>query len=199
MIITDRALRPEPLAQTVAAALEGGATAVQLREPDLSARELFDLASQLRPITRSHNALLIINDRIDVALAARADGVHLGWRSLAIEQARAIIGGEMLLGFSAHNLDEARRAQQANADYITLSPVFPTPSKQGLVPVLGLDQFRAIAKQVSLPVIGLGGIDVENARGVIEAGADGIALIRGILAQADPQAAAARIAASLDK
>jgi thiamine-phosphate pyrophosphorylase len=209
MLITDRQLFPAgapellkaveapPMLEAVEAALEGGVTAVQLREPDLSARELYELALPLRELTKLHGAALIVNDRIDVALAVGADAVQLGWRSLNVAAARAVAGERIKIGFSAHGLADAQRAAQEGADYLILGSVFPTPSKVGLVDVLGLEQLAAISSEIALPIVGVGGIDSGNARQVIEAGARGVAVIRAILGQSDPARAARELAARL--
>ena len=198
MVISDHTQSRRPLIDALKAALEGGVTAIQLREPEWSARELLQAATELRTITQRHHALLIINDRLDVARAVQADGVHLGWRSLPVSAARELAGDDFLIGFSAHNAEEAREAEQQGADYITIGPVYPTPSKKGLVPVLGIEGVRNALKDVRLPAVALGGIQADNAREVLKTGVRGIAMIRGILNQDDPQAAAVELNAILN-
>jgi len=194
-LIAERTACRAELAETVEAALRAGVRAVQLREKQAATLELYDLARHLRELTRQYDALLLINDRADVALAVEADGVHLGWQSLPVAEVRNLVGPELLVGKSAHNLDEARRAAADGVDYIIASPVFDTPSKSGLVPTLGLERLREICRAVALPVIGLGGIDASNVADVIRAGAVGVAVIRAILAAADPREAGTELLA----
>ena len=176
--------------ETIAAALRGGVNAVMLREKDLSARELYALALRLRALTRDAGAQLIINDRLDVALAVEADGIHLGWQSLPLKAARTVAGNRLKIGVSTHSFEEARQAERDGADYITFSPIFPTPSKEGLVPVQGLDGLRAVCDGLTIPCIALGGITPENAQSVRAAGASGIAAIRAFAT--DPEEMARR-------
>lgn len=195
-LIAERGQCRGPLHETVEAALGAGIRAVQLREKHATTRELFDLAQSLRAITRRHGALLLINDRADVALAVEADGVHLGWQSLPVAAVRRLVGPERLIGYSVHNRREARQAVEESADYLFAGPVFDTPSKAGLVATLGLDGLRDVCHAFDVPVVGLGGIDPSNAGAVIEAGAVGVAVIRAILAASDPAGAAAQLLAA---
>jgi len=192
-LIAERAQCRAGLIETVEAALRAGVRAVQLREKHAATRDLYELAGRLRELTRRYDALLLINDRADVALAVEADGVHLGWQSLPAGVVRKIVGPGRLVGKSAHNLAEAQQAAADGADYLLVGPVFDTPSKSGLVPTLGLEQLAEICRTVDLPIIGLGGIDASNAGEVIRAGAAGVAVIRAILAAADPAAAAGQL------
>ena len=196
-LIAQRAGCRGRLEETVEAALGAGVGAVQLREKQAATRELFDLARMLRVVTRRYDALLLINDRADVALAVEADGVHLGWQSMPVDQVRRLVGGDRLIGKSVHNLEEARAAAADGVDYVFAGPVFDTPSKAGVVPTLGLDGLRAICREIDLPVIGLGGIDSSSAAEVVATGARGVAVIRAILAAADPAGAAAGLLATL--
>jgi len=184
---------------TIEAALGAGIGAVQLREKQAATLELFELAQRLREMTRRHEALLLINDRADIALAVGADGVHLGWQSLPVGAVRRLVGPELLVGKSVHNLEEARRApEEGLLDYLIASPVFDTPSKIGLVPTLGLDRLAELCRAVELPVIGLGGMDPLNAAEVLRAGAHGIAVIRAVLAAMEPGVAATRLLAAVE-
>jgi thiamine-phosphate pyrophosphorylase len=196
-LVVDRAQCRAGVEETVAAALREGVSAVQLREKTATSRELHEAALLLRRLTRRYDALLVINDRADVALAVEADGVHLGWQSMPVEAARRVMGERALIGRSAHNMAEARQAAADGADYLFAGPVFDTPSKAGLVPVLGLDALRAIRRDVAIPVIGLGGIDASNAAKVLATGVDGIAVIRAILAADDPSLATAQLMAAI--
>ncbi|HUT25161.1 MAG TPA: thiamine phosphate synthase [Sumerlaeia bacterium] len=190
VLVTDQSASARPLPVVVEAALRGGVTAVMLRERDMTTKGLYDLAVELRRITQRAGALLIVNDRVDVALAAGADGVHLGWQSLPFENARALMGESRLVGASTHSPDEARRAAQQGADYVTFGPVFPTPRKAGLVAVQGVEGVAAARRDLAVPLVGLGGIDPANAAQVLRAGADGVAAIRALVAAEDPEQAA---------
>jgi len=192
-LIAERAQCSGELEATNEAALGAGVRTVHLREKQATTLEIYNLARRLRQLTRRYDALLVINDRADVALAVGADGVHLGWQSLPVAEVRRLVGRGRLIGKSVHNLAEAQQAASEGVDYMFASPVFDTPSKAGLVPTLGLDRLAEICKSVNLPVIGLGGIDSSNAAAVIEAGACGIAVIRAILAASDPAVATAEL------
>ncbi len=194
-LVTDRAQTAgRPLTEVVAAALRGGARLVQLRERDLATRAHLALALELRDLTRTAGAALLINDRVDVALACDADGVHLPGHSFAIADARALLGPHRLIGVSTHAPEEVAAAQGAGADYAVLGPLFDTPSKRAFGAALGLDALRRARAASTLPLFGIGGIEAANAAAVREAGADGVAVIRAVLAAADPAAAAAALA-----
>ncbi|MDO3379020.1 thiamine phosphate synthase [Geoalkalibacter halelectricus] len=195
-LITDRhALPPgRSLEDAVRAACQGGVNAVQLREKDLSARALYPLACRLRELTAHWGARLFVNDRIDLALAVEADGVHLGGHSLPIAVARQLLGPERLIGVSTHHRDEIAAAAQAGADFVTFGPVFPTPSKAVFGPPQGLDALRDACRDAPLPVFALGGITAATTPQVLASGAQGVALIRAVLAAADPTCAARRFA-----
>lgn len=195
--ITDRHAMGDRWRDRIPPALEGGVTALLLREKDLTAAELYPIARDLRALTRQHGAALLVSDRVDVALAAEADGVHLGWTSLPVEAARKAIGRRCWIGFSAHNLGEAKSAVEGGADYVTFSPVFPTPSREGLVPVVGLEGLREAVRSLDVPVVALGGITEENGADCLAAGAAGVAAIRSLLGGPDPRAAARRFSGLL--
>ncbi len=177
----------------VARALAGGVQAVQLREKDLGARELLELARRLRELTSRHGARLLINDRVDVALASGADGVHLGVASLPPEEARRILGRGRLIGCSTHGTEQLAAAAAGGADYATFGPVFATPSKAHYGPPLGVEALRRACASTDLPVFGIGGIGRENSGEVVAAGSYGIAAISAVLGTDDPGAAAAEI------
>lgn len=194
-LVTDRAQTDgRPLLDVVTAALRGGVGAVQLRERGLETRALLDLATALRSATRAAGAALLINDRIDVALACDADGVHLPGHSFTVADARTLLGPRRLIGVSTHHPEEVVAAAAAGADFAVFGPLFATPSKAPFGPPLGLDALRAARAATALPLFGIGGIDPGNAAAVRTAGADGIAVIRAVLAAADPTAAAAALA-----
>jgi thiamine-phosphate pyrophosphorylase len=197
-VITDRqqtAGRPLPV--VVEAALRGGARAFQLREKDLAPRALLPLAQEIRQLTQAYGARLLINDRIDVALAVNADGVHLATTSLPVHVARQLLGSDRLLGVSTHNLVEARAAAEGGADFVVFGPVFFTPSKVPYGQPVGLDALRAVCADAALPILAIGGIKKANLDQVVAAGADGIAVISAVIAADDPAAATEDLLATL--
>jgi thiamine-phosphate pyrophosphorylase len=174
----------------IGAALAGGVRAVQLRERDLTTRALLALAHDLRTLTAARAALLLINDRIDVALACEADGVHLPGNSFAVADARALLGPERLIGVSTHGAEEVAAAAAAGADFAVFGPVFETPSKRDFGPPRGLDELGAACAGTRMPVLAIGGIDAKTAAAVRARGAAGVAVIRAILSAGDPALAA---------
>jgi len=193
-LITDRKLVPgEDLLGTVRKSLDGGIRAVQLREKDLSGRELFRLAERMRELTSACGAKLLINDRADVALAVGADGVHLGVLSIPPQEARRLLGPEAIIGCSAHNGKEVREAEEGGADFVTFGPVYPTPSKAPYGPPVGVAALDRACRAAAIPVFALGGIGPARLAEVARAGCHGVALISGIIAAADPRAAAKEI------
>ena len=186
-LITDRMQTAgRALPAVVADALRGGLRAVQLREKDLAAAQLFEIAVELRQLTREYGAKLLVNDRVDVALAAGADGVHLGKAGLPVREARRMLGGEGLIGYSAHSADEALQAQRDGADFVTLGPVYHTPSKAQYGEPLGLSALSEAVRVVAIPVFALGGVKHSSVAEVLSAGAHGVALISAIMAAPNP-------------
>ncbi|HZD61002.1 MAG TPA: thiamine phosphate synthase, partial [Anaerolineae bacterium] len=168
-----------------AAAIEGGASIIQYREKSASSRTLLETAGRLRELTAGAGVKLIINDRVDIALAVGADGVHLGQDDMPLEVARHIMGDTYIIGISATNLDEAIAAAKNGADYIGLGPIYPTPSKEDAAPPIGLEGLSTVASAVSVPVVAIGGITIDNVEEVVMAGADGIAVISAVAAKED--------------
>lgn len=190
-LVTDRTQTGgRPLVQVVEAALRGGARLVQLREKDLSGLALTQLGDEVRAATRRHGALLLVNDRVDVALAVEADGAHLAGTSMRAEDVRPLLGPDRWIGASVHNLAQAKEAEAGGADFVAFGPVFETLSKAPYGPPAGLDALRAAKRALSIPVLAIGGIRAENLARVARAGADGFAVISAILADLDPEAAA---------
>ena len=188
-LVTDRTLSgADALAATVDAAVSGGVNAVQLREKDLPAGELLKLALSLRRVTRDR-AALIINDRLDVALAAEADGLHLPETSLSVMDARAVAPPNLMLSKAVHDMSGAFAAAAEGADMLVLGTVFDTASKPGAA-AGGLELVREVTRVVRAPVLAIGGINESNAASVIEAGASGVAAISAIMSATDPEAAA---------
>ncbi|MCE5338367.1 MAG: thiamine phosphate synthase [Methanomicrobiaceae archaeon] len=171
-------------------AVAGGADTIQLRDKRLSGRDLLTVASAIREVTRDAGALFIVNDRLDVALAAGADGVHLGESDLPIGDARRIAPPGFIIGASVGSVATAVRAGAAGADYVALSPTFSTASKDDAGPGHGLAMLSAIRSAVSLPLVAIGGITPGNVADVIAAGADGIAVISAVVGKDDVTAAA---------
>jgi thiamine-phosphate pyrophosphorylase len=172
--------------QRLREALQGGLRAVQLRAKGLNARELLRRAKALRELTASYGARLLVNDRADVALAAGADGVHLPSNGLPVEAVRRLAGRRLLVGASVHSLLEAQEAARQGADFLLFGPVFPTPAKRTLLAQpQGLVRLAHVAPRVPVPLLAVGGINRENVHQVLQAGAYGVALIRGILEAGD--------------
>ncbi|MBI4305292.1 MAG: thiamine phosphate synthase [Chloroflexi bacterium] len=183
------------LPEAVDAAVTGGVNLVQLREKERPAIEVYNLAVQLRDICRGR-ALFLVNDRVDIALAAGADGVQLGERSLPLEPAQKISGGKLLLGRSVHSVEGAIAAK--DADFLVVGTIFSSKSHPGETPA-GVGLVSKVARAVDAPVIGIGGINASNAGGVMAAGAAGVAVIGAILGDAHPGAAAAALRRSIEK
>ena len=190
-LVTDRSLLGgRALIEVVRAAVRGGVTVVQLREKDLSTRAFIELAELLLVHLRPLGVPLIINDRVDVALAAGADGVHVGQSDMPADQARKLLGPERLLGLSLEYMDQFYEPDLALVDYVAASPVFATPTKTDTAPPWGLDGLRALCHVSPKPVVAIGGIHAGNATALREAGAAGLAVVSAICAAPDPEAAA---------
>lgn len=180
--ITDaRFYRGRTLEEVARAWIAGGVCCIQLREKDMTGRGLWEAGRLLRDLTREAGVLFIVNDRVDVAAAVDADGVHLGQEDLPVEAARKILGPDRLIGVSTHNVEEAVAAERAGADYIGFGPVKPTATKADTRPAVGVEGLRAVRRAVRVPVVAIGGIQVEDAEDLASAGADALAVIRGLL------------------
>lgn len=178
--ITDTQLSNYTHAEIVRLLLAGGATFIQLRDKDASAKELLDAARECLTLTRPAGAKLIINDRVDVALTADADGVHLGQDDLAVEEAREILGKEKIIGLSTHSIEQLQAALPTSADYLAIGPVFETTTKENPSPVVGLELIAAAKALADRPLVAIGGINLERAPAVIKAGADSVAVISAL-------------------
>lgn len=190
LVITDRRLAgARGVAGVVEAALSAGARAVQLRNKGESARQLLAVGSELRALTRKVNALLFVNDRLDVALALEADGVHLGPDDLPVAAARAVAPPGFLIGRSADDPEVARRAVAEGADYIGCGTVYATTTKADAGEVIGLEGLGRVAAAVRVPVVGIGGITVARAAEVARTGAAGVAVVGAVMSAADPAGA----------
>jgi len=198
-LVTDRGLaRGRPTLDIVKAAVEGGVTCVQLREKECSTRDFIEQALTIKDFLKARGVPLIINDRLDVALAIEADGVHLGQTDMPLAIAKRIIGDSMIIGISAESLEDAVEAEKGGADYLGVSPIYATPTKTDTAPALGLAGLRTIREAVRLPLVGIGGLNRDNSAAVIENGGDGVAVVSAIVAADDPAAAAGHIKQAIE-
>lgn len=186
---------PRDLVETVLEAVDGGATVVQLRHKHASDGEFLELGRTLQALLAARRVPLIVNDRVEIAQAIGAAGVHVGRGDLAAERARAILGPDAILGLSAYNPDDVARIDPSIVDYVGLGSVFPTSTKTDLDPPIGLAVFRDLRASIPLPVVAIGGIGEHNAEDVFAHGADGIAVVTAISRASDPRSAASRLAA----
>ncbi len=192
-LVTDRQLAGQrDLADLIRKAIAGGVTVVQLREKDLPAREFYELALKIKQIIPP-GIPLIIDDRLDIALAAGADGLHLGQADLPVAIARQYLGPEAIIGLSAENLDQLKEASRLPVDYLAISPVFSTPTKTDTGPAWGLNGLETARQLTPLPLVGIGGINEANAAAVIKAGADGVAVVSAICSAPEPEEAARKL------
>ncbi|MGB9835582.1 MAG: thiamine phosphate synthase [Candidatus Saccharicenans sp.] len=193
-LVTDRRLLGQlSLTELVGKALAGGVTVVQLREKDCSSREFYELALALKKLI-PEDVTFIINDRVDIALASQADGVHLGQSDLPVTVARELLGPASVIGLSVESSEQLEQAKNLPVDYLAISPVFPTPTKTDFSsPAWGLEGLRQARRLTDLPLVAIGGINQENAAEVIQAGADGLAVVSAICASPEPEEAARRL------
>ena len=184
--ITDRRISGLSHVEQVLRLIDGGATLIQLREKFAPAGEFYDAAVESIAYARKRGVKIIINDRVDIALASGADGVHLGQDDLPPEHARKILGVDAIIGFSTHSIQQAVDAIKLPIDYLAIGPIFTTTSKENPDPVVGLDGLRAVRETVGdVPLVAIGGIDRRNAASVIEAGAGAVAVISDLLREPD--------------
>ncbi len=170
--------------ETARLVIDGGADAVQLREKTISDRKFISLAREVRDITTKRGSLLIINDRVHVVRKVNADGIHLGQQDMSALEARNIIGDEKIIGVSTHSITQARQAQKDGADYIAIGPIYPTSTK-GHEPSVGIEIIHEISEAVSIPIIAIGAITLENLDEVLKAGASRIAVCSAIIGSKD--------------
>ncbi|MCU4719522.1 thiamine phosphate synthase [Halapricum hydrolyticum] len=186
--------------EIVRAAVDGGVDVVQLREKGVPARERYELGVDLREITREAGVPLIVNDRVDIAQAVQADGVHLGDEDLPVTVARELLGEDAIVGRSVSFVEDAREAERAGADYLGVGAIYATGSKDDIDDeeyAIGLDRLESIVEAVEIPVVGIGGVDADNASEVAAAGADGVAVISAITGAGDPAAATRELSESV--
>lgn len=185
IILDPRVVRRLSLVEALKEAAAGGATLFQYRDKTSPGRELYHEAEQLQQVARDVAATLIVNDRCDVALAVEADGVHLGQGDLPLSLAKVIMGRNKLIGISTHTSEQVREATGGGADYVGFGPIFPTASKADHEPVVGVEGLRQARRVTSLPMVAIGGMTVANVEGILQAGADGIAVMSAIWAAPD--------------
>lgn len=195
-VITDEAFCPVTLAEE---ALKGGAAMIQLRHKTASGSQLFSWAVEILKRCRQYNALCIVNDRVDIAMASEADGVHLGQDDLPAAAARKLLGKSRIIGVSASTAEEALQAEKEGADYIGFGHIYPTISKQKEHAPLGPENLQKTVNSISLPVIAIGGINVENAPLLISCGASGVAVISAVSRAKEPSRAANEILRAMKK
>ncbi|MDD8030810.1 MAG: thiamine phosphate synthase [Acidobacteriota bacterium] len=198
-LVTDRRLaQNRPLQELVKRAVSGGVTVVQLREKDCSSREFLELALEIKKVL-TPEIPLIINDRLDIALAAKADGLHLGQTDLPVEVARKLLGPRAIIGLSVETSEQLTRARNLPVDYLALSPVFLTSTKTDTAPAWGLEGIAEARKITSQPLVAIGGLNKTNVPEVIKAGADGVAVVSAICAAEDPEEAARNLRRLVDE
>jgi len=190
-LVTDRdCCAGRPLADVVAQAVQGGVACVQLREKHLATRPFVELARALKALLAPAGVPLIINDRLDVALAAQSDGVHVGQEDMPCAVVRQFLGPRAIIGLSVETWEDVERARELDVDYLGVSPVFDTPTKTDTKAAWGLDGIRRIRARVPQPLVAIGGLNKGNVADAVRAGADGIAVVSAICGSADPGAAA---------
>lgn len=193
-LVTDSSLSlGRSLEYVVEEAVKGGVTMIQLREKACSSNVFYEQAIRLKKCLKPYKIPLIINDRLDIALACDAEGLHIGQSDLPYPIARKLLGKDKIIGLSVEKMQDAVDANELDVDYIGISPVFSTPTKIDTAKALGLDGVRAITRLSRHPSVGIGGINSSNAQAIIEAGADGISVVSAIMSAPDPQLAASQL------
>ena len=199
-VITDAAvIGNRPLPHVVEAAMRGGAGVLQYREKKKPTRRMVQEAAALAALCRRYRAVFIVNDRIDVALAVEADGVHLGQDDMPVDVARRLLGPRRLIGVTVHNLEEIEEAQRSGADYISLAPVFATPTKPDHQTPMGVDGLKRLMEAVRCPAVAIGGINAQNVADVIRTGVVGVCVVSAVLGQDDPEEAARTLRRLMDE
>ncbi len=193
-LVTDRdVLKGRDILEAVENSIKGGVTLVQLREKNISSLDFYNLALKTKEITKYYNVPLIINDRLDIALAVDADGLHIGQQDLPIQIARKLLGNKKILGYSVGNVEEAIHGEQSGADYLGVGPIFPTGSKSDAAEPIGVLQLKSIREIVSIPIVGIGGIGLSNIDELKASGIDGISVISAILGNEDIEEASTNL------
>lgn len=199
-LVTDRDLsKGRSLDWVVEKAAKGGTTVVQLREKDMETKDFIEEAKRIQKILKPYKIPLIINDRVDVALAIGADGVHLGQTDMPYLMARKILGNGAIIGLSVESFEQAEEANRYDVDYIAISPVFTTPTKEELTQELGITGVQKITEISKHPSVAIGSIKPHNAEAIIKAGADGVAVVSAICSAEDPEKAASELRTKVQK
>lgn len=189
-LVTDSQLSlGRPIEEVVEQAIKGGVTMVQLREKKASSRKFYELALSIKRILKRRNIPLIINDRLDIALACDAEGLHIGQSDLPYPVARKLLGKDKIIGLSVENIQDVEETNKWDVNYIGISPVFSTPTKTDTAPSLGLEGVRQIMAISKHPSVAIGGINLSNAKDIIRAGANGIAVVSAIMSAPNPEQA----------
>ena len=194
-LVTDRGLsQGRPLEEVILQAVQGGVSIVQLREKEASTRFFIEEAQRVKQLLAPFHVPLIINDRVDVALAVEADGVHIGQNDMPYPLARRLLGPRAIIGLSVETMDQVLEAEAYNVDYLGVSPIFPTPTKTDTLGAWGLEGLAEVRRVSRHRLVAIGGLNASNAAEVIRAGADGIAVVSAICAAPDPRRAAEDLA-----
>lgn len=195
-LVTDRSLLYRnlglgtPLEEIVEGAVKGGVTVVQLREKDCPSKDFYHIALRLKDCLKTYNVPLIINDRIDIAIAADADGVHIGQNDIPYPVARQLLGKDKIIGLTVENIEQVKEANDLDVEYIGISPVFSTPTKIDTAPPFKIEGLREAVQFSKHPVVGIGGINENNIAEVMGTGVDGVAVVSAIISSKDPEIAA---------
>ncbi|EKO1913363.1 thiamine phosphate synthase [Clostridium botulinum] len=190
-LITDRRfLKGRELKRVIEDAILGGVTIVQVREKDVSTREFYNVAKEVKEVTDHYKVPIIINDRLDIAQAINAHGVHLGQKDMQLNIARRILGKDKIIGISVGNIKEALEAENNGADYLGIGTIFPTGSKKDVDAIIGIDGLSKIKNNISIPSVAIGGINKTNFKDVLNTGIEGISVISAILDEDDINIAA---------
>ena len=193
-LVTDRSLlQGRKLLDEVRKAVKGGVSMVQLREKEAGSREFYELAQALQAELRELGVPLLINDRLDIALAVDADGLHLGQDDLPLPVARSLLGREKIIGLSINKREEAQEGERMGADYLGVSPVFSTPTKNDAPPATGLEFLASLRQEIKIPLVAIGGINKENLKMIKETGADGAAVISALMGTSDIEGEARKL------
>jgi len=200
VLVTDRVLSgPRSVVEVVEAAVRGGVTVVQLRDKEASIRDFIDLGRRVQEVLRPRRIPLLVNDRVDVALAVLADGVHLGQSDMYVADARRLLGPRAVVGLTIETTSQAGAADRGEANYLGVSQVFATPTKTDTGPAWGVEGLWRLRPVVRKPLVAIGGVNETNAARVLEAGADGIAVVSAICAAPNPEEAARRLRDIVDR
>ena len=192
-LCTDRSfMKTKTLEETVEQAVQGGCSIVQLREKDCSTKEFLEQELRIKKTTQQYNVPLIINDRIDICMAADADGVHLGQEDMPVAQARKLLGEGKIIGASAHNVEEALKAWQDGADYLGVGAIFGTNTKKNTVDT-SIETLKEICVKVPIPVVAIGGVGLSNIEKLAGSQIRGVAVVSAIMAEEDPKKAAEKL------